>query len=1409
MTKPFGRTTRNVLGIAAAAILLAIASPFGHAAAHDLTSSHPLEVLGPTPLPNQMLPAPGAGLFNRSTAAELAPTAKARPFIKRWRSARIDPAYRDRMIGATITPPTTPGGTGAPQAFAGTVDSFTLPLFDDAVVTLFKTGMRQDRLGSTIWTGRVADPEGGEATLVMRNGQLGGTVRRGKRVFVIEPSGAGAAKIVETDPDQRPHIDPLKVPSRAPPTQTSAAPPTPAAPTAQAASAPNVINILVAYTPAAATAVADIQSAISMGISYTNQVLSNSGINTQINLVGVMPVNYAENGGDSSKILNDAVDGVGDFAAVHAQRDALSADLVSVWTKFSDACGIAYELDDADVNPTAEEAQYGYNAISLSFGYGCLTDSVAHEIGHNMGAGHDRYVDDPTDLLTSRYNFGYVDIGGAFRTIMSYPDACFDVGASCAVVPYHSSPNLTYQGRPLGISDFAPNAADNVRRMNEIAPFVAQFRSGGAATRTLTVLKTGTGTVTSSPSGISCGATCSAPFVAGATVTLTATPPSGTSFTGWSGGGCSGTGTCSIVMNADTIVSASFSAPPGTHSLTITLAGSITGMVVAVPPASLFCPSNCSVNLTAGTSITLSASSNNGSTFTGWGGACSGTGTCTVTLNSDVSVTANFIPTPVTKMLQVGGQGTGSGTITSSPAGISCTGCSVPFVFGTVVTLTATPASGSVFTGWSGGSCSGTGTCTVTLYADMTVIAGFKSLSESTLTILKAGAGTGTVADAGSALLCGDICSRTYATGTQVVLHVKPGINSLFGGWSGPCSSTEPDGFGNTYCYVTLTGNTTITANFTALPPVAYRLSISGSGTGTGFVNPLTCGSLPCSLGASAGQQITLFATAARGSLFKGWSGAGCSGTLSCTVTINADTAVVAMFDLDPALSYTLSVSKTGTGAATLMTSNAGGINCGTVCSGRFVDGDAVAIWATVAPGSIVTDWSLPGCHGSAPYCVVTASADTTVTVTLTFIGTGTLSVSTTGNGAGLVTSSPTAITCGAACSSDFTIGSQVSLFASPSLGSIFAGWSGGGCSGSPSCSVILNSNTAVTAKFLNSQLTGMLSVTKTGTGTGSVSTSPSGIACGATCNASFVQGLPITLTAAPSSGSTFTGWSGGGCGGNQTCVTTLSANTTISANFAANSQTSITLGAAILPSSRSVQMGSTATLYGTIINSGPGTATYCGVAPTFAVPASFSFQTTSAATNAPTGLPNTPIDIPQGAAQSFVLAFTPTSPFGPEDVPFIFSCTNAKAAATYTGVNTLQLSASQTPVPDVVAIAGTTTNDGTLHIPGAAGSAAFVVAVANVGSGGQISAMPDTGAANLPLTLTVCQTDQSTGACLAPPSPSVSATVANSTTASFGVFATARTAVPFMPAVNRIFVRLVDSGGVTRGSTSVAVRTP
>jgi Divergent InlB B-repeat domain len=240
---------------------------------------------------------------------------------------------------------------------------------------------------------------------------------------------------------------------------------------------------------------------------------------------------------------------------------------------------------------------------------------------------------------------------------------------------------------------------------------------------TLTVSKSGagSGTVSSSPVGINCGAVCAASYVSGTPVTLTATPATGSTFTGWSGGGCSGTGTCVVTMNADTTVTAGFVVQ--SFALTVNRTGNGTGTVTSAPTG-INCGATCSTSFSFGTQVTLTASAATGATFTGWsGGGCSGTGTCVVTMNAAITVTANF--TVPTFALTVSKTGAGAGTVTSNPAGINCgPTCSFSFNINTVVTLTATPTAGSTFVSWSG-ACTGSGGCTVTMSAARAVTANF------------------------------------------------------------------------------------------------------------------------------------------------------------------------------------------------------------------------------------------------------------------------------------------------------------------------------------------------------------------------------------------------------------------------------------------------------------------------------------------------------------------------------------------------------------------------------------------------------------------------------------------------------------------------------------------------------------
>jgi len=344
------------------------------------------------------------------------------------------------------------------------------------------------------------------------------------------------------------------------------------------------------------------------------------------------------------------------------------------------------------------------------------------------------------EKLVGTNNLTVTDMGTGTGTVTSTP-AGISCPSSC-LAPFSDNSSVTLTATAAAGSTFAGFSANCVPANPQtnpptcVVPIVtsdvtvtATFNTGSSETLTVTKAGTGTGTVTSNPAGISCGATCSASFTSGQVVVLTAAAASGSTFAGWSGAGCTGMGTCSVTMSAAEGVTATFNTTTSNFTLTVTKAGTGAGTVRSTP-AGINCGATCSASFASGTPITLTATASDGSTFTGWGaGPCEGTGTCTFTITAGTTVVANFAQSTNNFTLSVNEAGTGTGTVTSSPAGINCpTTCSASFTSGQVVTLTATAASGSTFAGWSGvAGCPGTGTCTVTVSAAVTVTATFNS----------------------------------------------------------------------------------------------------------------------------------------------------------------------------------------------------------------------------------------------------------------------------------------------------------------------------------------------------------------------------------------------------------------------------------------------------------------------------------------------------------------------------------------------------------------------------------------------------------------------------------------------------------------------------------------------------------
>ncbi|MCA9872820.1 MAG: tandem-95 repeat protein, partial [Anaerolineales bacterium] len=234
---------------------------------------------------------------------------------------------------------------------------------------------------------------------------------------------------------------------------------------------------------------------------------------------------------------------------------------------------------------------------------------------------------------------------------------------------------------------------------------------------TVDVTGSGDGKVVSLPPGIDCGLDCSESYNQGTIVVLNAVNGPTSTFAGWSGA-CSGTAACVVPMNAAMAVTATFTL--NTYMLNTAVSGTGSGVVQSTP-AGIHCGADCAAAFDYGTAVTLTAVADSGSTFTGWGGACSGISDCVVTIEAVTEVTATFTINQYN--LTVSLDGTGNGSVTSSPAGINCEeDCVETFEYGTEVTLTAVAGANSHLDSW-GGACAGTNglVCTLTMTAETAV----------------------------------------------------------------------------------------------------------------------------------------------------------------------------------------------------------------------------------------------------------------------------------------------------------------------------------------------------------------------------------------------------------------------------------------------------------------------------------------------------------------------------------------------------------------------------------------------------------------------------------------------------------------------------------------------------------------
>ena len=240
----------------------------------------------------------------------------------------------------------------------------------------------------------------------------------------------------------------------------------------------------------------------------------------------------------------------------------------------------------------------------------------------------------------------------------------------------------------------------------------------------------------------------------------------------------------------------------------------------------------------------------------------------------------------------------GAGQVQSAPSGIDCgLDCTGTYPSGTSVTLTATPAPGGAFHAWDG-ACDANAEahqCVVTLERETTVRAYFTGTSQGagTLTVVKQGDGGGLVTSSPGGIDCGGDCSHDFAEGAEVELLATPDEGSSFDSWQGCDTVTDQ------VCLVELEGDETVTATFTLTPPEMGTLTVLKQGDGSGIVTSspggIDCGG-DCSHDFPDGTEVELLATPDEGSTFDSWQGCDATDDDACTVTMDADKVVTAIF---------------------------------------------------------------------------------------------------------------------------------------------------------------------------------------------------------------------------------------------------------------------------------------------------------------------------------------------------------------------------------------------------------------------------------------------------------------------------------------------------------------------------------
>lgn len=690
----------------------------------------------------------------------------------------------------------------------------------------------------------------------------------------------------------------------------------------------------------------------------------------------------------------------------------------------------------------------------------------------------------------------------------------------------------------------------------------------GAMT-TLEVSVSGAGRVTSGDGAIDCGgggSQCSVELPIGTHVALHAAAIGTDVFGAWSGTSvCTDVGSadCAFDLAGATSLHATFTDGRPVLSVSVDPGGS----VVSTPEAIIACPGDCEEVVSPGASLTLVAMAAEGYEIAGWDGCTAGPpDRCTLTVptgTTHVAVAAHFRPVRHTVGISILGGAT-SGTVSSTPSGLACTGaaCTMSVDHGSSLLLTATAALHYELGGWSGLSgCSGD-SCSLVVNADVSGTVTF-ARAQRRVTVSSSG-GDGalrSLADGIDCDLAGGVttgtCSARVADGTSMdfVAAADPGYELV--AWGGDCAGTS-----GATCTVTV-GLTDVSVSAT-FARARYDLDVTAvaamaaglTGTGSVAIAPApsvascTAGAAPCVNTYDHGTLVTLTATHPS-TVVVTW-GADCVLATGDVCMLPMTSARSARATFTP-ISNSLNVTVVGSGRV----SSVGGTqiaDCRTAsgdCSETVGVGETITLRAYPDAGQDFVGWS-GGCTAASGDC--TLSVTTLTNVVATFAPTPRrLAVSVVG-AEGRAQDLAHGIDCAASgpgtCAVDLPNGTAVSLSALETAAYRLQGWSGD-CTGTGSCDLAMTAPRSATATFV--PRTFDVRITLSGSGQGRVT--GNGLDCGnapgagSTCVVTVPYGTAINLAAAPGPGSGFDGWTGG-CAGTSACMRTITSDTVLDASF-------------------------------------------------------------------------------------------------------------------------------------------------------------------------------------------------------------------------------------------------------------------